>query len=139
MTLVVYTNVLLQQRGSVFALPPRRRRLSTIMRQHGRGTIPLVFRKGQDWRQASRVEIDRAARMRADYSSTLVGPHDMVVLLRPVRGKNGASIGLALAAIALMVVAPYVAPALGSVGVFAVQSGLPIGSAGLSLHAGTTR
>ena len=144
MTLVVHTNVLRQQRGSVVALPPRRRRLSTIMRQQGadRLAIPLVFRRGQDWRSASQAEVDRAVRLRHQYAETLVGPHDTVILFRPVRGKNIATIGLALAAIALTAFAGPIGAAIagpGTWGAFAIKAGIIIGAAALSYAANRAR
>lgn len=142
MTLVVSCNAVLQPRGSVAVLAPRRRRLSTIMARHAgdRRAIPLVFRRGVNWREATAADIDRAARLRSQYSSTLVGPHDTVVLYIPVRGRTAAAIGLALAAIALVAIAGPVAGAFGATGIaaFAVHAASPIGAIALRRFAGRT-
>ncbi|TDR94211.1 host specificity factor TipJ family phage tail protein [Enterovirga rhinocerotis] len=143
MTLVVAVNHLHREQGGPLVLAPRRRRLSTIMRRHGpadRRVVALVFRKGEDWRRADRSMLDKAARLRKQYATTLVGPHDTVVLVRPALGggQSGAGIAMAIAAMALMVVAPFAAPAIaGVVGLSAglVQAGLVLGAGVLAAAA----
>ena len=150
MTLIVPVNHLHEQRGEAIMLAPRRRRLSTIMRQHGpadRRAVPLVFRKGQDWRTADRAALDRAARMRARYRTTLVGPDDTVVIVRPPFGRSGTAIGFAVAALALTLVAGPAGSAvataiggtLGAAAGFAVQGGLVVGAAMVAQAAARAR
>jgi hypothetical protein len=140
MTLVVTANIAGQTRGEPVQLPDRRRRrLSTIVARHkpppGRRFIISVHRKGETFLRPT----DGAVRLRADRRRTLVGP-DGVVLVTIVPGRGGiASIGLAIASIALIAVAPYAAPALapamGGAGIAvsagAVQAGLVIGGVAL--------
>ncbi|WP_245296465.1 mechanosensitive ion channel family protein [Methylorubrum extorquens] len=78
-------------------------------------------------------------RLRKKWSGALVGPDD-VMLLTVVPGRGGiGSIGLAIASIALIAVAPYAAPALatalGGVSVTAVEAGLVIGGVALGYAA----
>ena len=152
MTKIVHTNVLLEQRGQPIVLVPRRRRLSTIVKQHApamRRAIPLVFRAGEDpWHVATKPALDRASRLRAQYKTTLVGPRDTVVFMTLPLGSGGGStsgigkaaqIGSALAAIAMIALAgPFGVPAaLGLEGatLFAVQAGLVVGGVALSYAA----
>ena len=141
MTLIVTANIAGQTRGEPVRLPDRRRRrLSTVVARHkpapGRRFIVSVHRKGETFLRPN----DKAMRLRADWRRTLVGPDD-VVLLTVVPGRGGiASIGLAIASIALIAVAPYAAPALagalgGAVSVGAVQAGLVIGGVALGYAA----
>ncbi|MCJ2009812.1 host specificity factor TipJ family phage tail protein [Methylobacterium sp. J-092] len=140
MTLVVTSNVVGQRRGEPVVLPNRRRRLSTIVARHrppaDRRFIVSVHRKGEVAFQPN----DRAVRLRADWPRTLVGPSD-VVLITVVPLKGGfASIGLAIASIALIAIAPYAAPGIAGflgAGVSAgvVQAGLVVGGIALSFAA----
>ena len=110
------------------------------MRQHGpvdRRAVPLVFRAGQDWTQVDRRALDRAARLRSQYRTTLVGPKDTVVIMTvPLGGGTGTAIAATLAAIALTALAGPVGVAVGGglLG-FAVQAGLVIGGLALSYAA----
>ncbi|CAO4137973.1 host specificity factor TipJ family phage tail protein [Methylorubrum extorquens] len=144
MTIIVTANIAGQTRGEPVRLPDRRRRrLSTIVARHkppaGRRFIVSVHRKGETFLRPT----DGAVRLRADWRRTLVGPDD-VVLVTIVPGRGGvASIGLAIASIALIAVAPYAAPALagvlGGAGIAVsagvVQAGLVIGGAALGYAA----
>ncbi|ACK82447.1 host specificity factor TipJ family phage tail protein [Methylorubrum extorquens] len=141
MTLIVTANIAGQTRGEPVRLPDRRRRrLSTIVARHkpppGRRFIVSVHRKGETFLRPT----DGTKRLRADWRRTLVGPDD-VVLVTIVPGRGGiASIGLAIASIALIAVAPYAAPVLASalgagVSVGAVQAGLVIGGVALGYAA----
>ncbi|MGN7124084.1 host specificity factor TipJ family phage tail protein [Methylorubrum thiocyanatum] len=140
MTLIVTANIAGQTRGEPVRLPDRRRRrLSTIVARHkppaGRRFIVSVHRMGETFLRPT----DGSVRLRANWSRTLVGPDD-VVLLTVVPGRGGiASIGLAIASIALIAVAPYAAPALatalGGISATAVQAGLVIGGVALGYAA----
>ncbi len=145
MTLVVTANVVGQVRGEPVRLPNRRRRLSTIVARHkpaaGRQFIVSVHRKGAEAFKPT----DRSVRLRAAWKSTLVGPEDVVLITVVPLGKSFLSIGLAIASIALIAIAPYAAPAIaaGLTGVatasagatFAVQAGLVIGGLALGYAA----
>lgn len=144
MTLVVTANIAGQARGEPVRLPDRRRRrLSTILARHkpapGRRFIVSVHRKGETFLRPT----DGSVRLRANWRRTLVGPDD-VVLVTVTPGRGGiASIGLAIASIALIAVAPYAAPALagalGGAGIAVsagvVQAGLVIGGVALGYAA----
>ncbi|MGW5960670.1 host specificity factor TipJ family phage tail protein [Methylorubrum thiocyanatum] len=140
MTLVVTANIAGQTRGEPVRLPDRRRRrLSTIVARHkppaGRRFIVSVHRKGETFLRPT----DGSVRLRANWSRTLVGPDDVVLVTEVPLGRGIASIGLAIASIALIAVAPYAAPALatalGGVSVTAVQAGLVIGGVALGYAA----
>jgi uncharacterized coiled-coil protein SlyX len=140
MTLVVTANIAGQTRGEPVRLPDRRRRrLSTIVARHkppaGRRFIVSVHRKGETFLRPT----DQNRRLRAQWSRTLVGPDDVVLFTTVPLGRGIASIGLAIASIALIAVAPYAAPALatalGGVSVTAVQAGLVIGGVALGYAA----
>lgn len=140
MTLVVTANIAGQTRGEPVRLPDRRRRrLSTIVARHkppaGRRFIVSVHRKGETFLRPT----DGSVRLRAKWSRTLVGPDDVVLVTEMPLGRGIASIGLAIASIALIAVAPYAAPALatalGGVSVTAVQAGLVIGGVALGYAA----
>ncbi|CAO4135270.1 hypothetical protein [Methylorubrum extorquens] len=113
MTLVVTANIAGQTRGEPVRLPDRRRRrLFTIVARHkppaGRRFIVSVHRKGETFLRPT----DGSVRLRANWSRTLVGPDDVVLVTEVPLGRGIASIGLAIASIALIAVAPYAAPAL---------------------------
>ncbi|MBY0259604.1 MAG: hypothetical protein K2X24_18535, partial [Methylobacterium sp.] len=148
MTLVLTTNLVGQRRSEPVRLPNRRRRLSTIVARHrpaaGRPFIVAVHRRGDA------AEIyqpnDRTVRLRATWSKTLVGPHDVVVITAAPLGKGIASIGLAIASIALIALAPYAAPLLAGSALFgagaaagglttAIQAGLVVGGIALGYAA----
>ncbi|WP_288587451.1 host specificity factor TipJ family phage tail protein [uncultured Methylobacterium sp.] len=145
MTLVVTANVVGQVRGEPVRLPNRRRRLSTIVARHrpaaGRQFIVSVHRRGAEAFKPT----DRSVRLRAAWKSTMIGPHDVVLITVVPLGKTFLSIGLAIASIALIAIAPYAAPAIaaGLTGVavasttatFAVQAGLVIGGLALGYAA----
>ncbi|ACK81236.1 host specificity factor TipJ family phage tail protein [Methylorubrum extorquens] len=141
MTLVVTANIAGQTRGEPVRLPDRRRRrLSTIVARHkpppGRKFMVSVHRKGETFLRPT----DQNRRLRASWSRTLVGPDDVVLFTTVPLGRGVASIGLAIASIALIAVAPYAAPALagalgGAVSVGAVQAGLVIGGVALGYAA----
>lgn len=141
MTLIVTANIAGQTRGEPVRLPNRRRRrLSTIVARHqppaGRRFIVSVHRKGETFLRPT----DGNTRLRAKWSRTLVGPDDVVLVTEVPLGRGVASIGLAIASIALIAVAPYAAPALagalgGAVSVGAVQAGLVIGGVALGYAA----
>ncbi|TDR90284.1 host specificity factor TipJ family phage tail protein [Enterovirga rhinocerotis] len=134
MTLVLEVDNLHKPLGEAKALPRRRRRLSTIVKQHApkdRATVALVFRKKVNLAALTRADLDQAARMRADYATTLVGPDDHVVFVRPaLGGSSGLSVALMIASAALLLLAPWAAAAVGGglIG-FAVQTGMVIGAA----------
>nr|WP_245438930.1 host specificity factor TipJ family phage tail protein [Methylorubrum zatmanii] len=144
MTLVVTANIAGQTRGEPVRLPDRRRRrLSTIVARHkppaGRRFIVSVHRKGETFLRPT----DGNTRLRAAWRSTLVGPDDVVLITVSPLGRGVASIGLAIASIALIAVAPYAAPALagvlGGAGIAvsagAVQAGLVVGGVALGYAA----
>ena len=140
MTLVVTANIAGQTRGEPVRLPDRRRRrLSTVVARHkppaGRRFIVSVHRKGETFLRPT----DGSVRLRVDWRRTLVGPDDVVLVTEVPLGRGIASIGLAIASIALIAVAPYAAPALatalGGVSVTAVQAGLVIGGVALGYAA----
>ncbi len=137
MTLVVTANIAGQTRGEPVRLPDRRRRrLSTIVARHkppaGRKFIVSVHRKGETFLRPT----DGNTRLRAAWSRTLVGPDD-VVLLTVVPGRGGiGSIGLAIASIALIAVAPYVAPALAGSLVFGAGTAAGTGTLATAIQAG---
>lgn len=141
MTLIVTANIAGQTRGEPVRLPDRRRRrLSTVVARHkpppGRRFIVSVHRKGETFLRPT----DGSVRLRANWSRTLVGADDVVLVTEVPLGRGIASIGLAIASIALIAVAPYAAPALagalgGAVSVGAVQAGLVIGGVALGYAA----
>ncbi|CAO4134748.1 host specificity factor TipJ family phage tail protein [Methylorubrum extorquens] len=140
MTLVVTANIAGQTRGEPVRLPDRRRRrLSTIVARHkppaGHRFIVSVHRKGETFLRPT----DGSVRLRARWSRTLVGPDDVVLVTEVPLGRGVASIGLAIASIALIAVAPYAAPALatalGGISATAVQAGLVIGGVALGYAA----
>ncbi|MFE1601639.1 host specificity factor TipJ family phage tail protein [Methylobacterium sp. ID0610] len=146
MTLVVTANVVGKVRGTPVRLPNRRRRLSTIVARHkpadGRRYVVSVHRGGTDVYQPN----DRTVRLRAAWKHTLVGPNDTVLITVVPMGKGFASIGLAIASIALIALAPYAAPALAGAALglpgaatgtlsFAIQAGMVLGGVGLSIAA----
>ncbi|MFE1598177.1 host specificity factor TipJ family phage tail protein [Methylobacterium sp. ID0610] len=146
MTLVVTANIVGQVRDTPVRLPNRRRRLSTIVARHkpadGRRFIVSVHRGGTDVYQPN----DRTVRLRAQWKHTLVGPGDVVLITTVPMGKGFASIGLAIASIALIALAPYAAPALAGAALglsgaatgtlsFAIQAGMVLGGIGLSIAA----
>ncbi|MCJ2032656.1 phage tail protein, partial [Methylobacterium sp. J-068] len=148
MTLVLTTNVVGQRRGEPVRLPNRRRRLSTVVARHrppaGRPFIVSVHRRG-DPAEIYRPD-DRTVRLRATWSKTLVGPQDVVVVTAAPLGKGVASIGLAIASIALIALAPYAAPLIAGSALFgagaaagglttAIQAGLVIGGVALGYAA----
>ncbi|MBB2965115.1 hypothetical protein [Methylobacterium sp. R2-1] len=113
MTLVVTANIAGQTRGEPVRLPDRRRRrLSTIVARHqpppGRKFIVSVHRRGETFLRPT----DAAVRLRASWRRTLVGPDDTVLITVVPLGGKGMSIGLTIASLALIVLAPYAAPAL---------------------------
>ncbi|MFH6783610.1 MULTISPECIES: host specificity factor TipJ family phage tail protein [Methylobacterium] len=146
MTLVVTANVVGQVRGEPVRLPNRRRRLSTIVARHrpaaGRQFIVSVHRRGAEAVKPT----DRSVRLRAQWKSTLVGADDVVLITVVPLGKSFLSIGLAIASIALIAIAPYAAPAIApavagalaistTTATFAVQAGLVIGGIALGYAA----
>lgn len=145
MTTVAYANALGQLRGEPKKLTGgKRRRLSAVMAQNppppGQRFIVSVHRRGETVIRPN----DRNVRLRAHWRKSLVGPND-IVLVTVTPGKGGvASIGLAIASVALLIVAPYAAPAIAagiaggvaSAGaVAAVQAGLVIGGIALGYAA----
>ncbi|KAB7782287.1 hypothetical protein [Methylorubrum populi] len=148
MTLVVTANIAGQTRGEPVRLPDRRRRrLSTIVARHkppaGRRFIVSVHRKGETFLRPT----DGSVRLRAKWSRTLVGPDDVVLVTEVPLGRGIASIGLAIASIALIAVAPYAAPGLAAglglgtsaAAIGAVQAGSAIGEIALSTIANCLR
>ncbi|CAO4170916.1 host specificity factor TipJ family phage tail protein [Methylorubrum extorquens] len=137
MTLVVTANIAGQTRGEPVRLPDRRRRrLSTIVARHkppaGRRFIVSVHRKGETFLRPT----DGSVRLRANWSRTLVGPDD-VVLVTVVPGRGGVgSIGLAIASIALIAIAPYAAPALAGSLAFGAGVGATTGTLATAIQAG---
>jgi hypothetical protein len=137
MTLVVTANIAGQTRGEPVRLPDRRRRrLSTIVARHkpppGRRFIVSVHRKGETFLRPT----DGSVRLRARWSRTLVGPDD-VVLVTVVPGRGGVgSIGLAIASIALIAIAPYAAPALAGSLAFGAGVGATTGTLATAIQAG---
>ncbi|MGW9822300.1 hypothetical protein ACUXK4_004895 [Methylorubrum extorquens] len=137
MTLIVTANIAGQTRGEPVRLPDRRRRrLSTIVARHkppaGRRFIVSVHRKGETFLRPT----DGSVRLRANWSRTLVGPDD-VVLVTVVPGRGGVgSIGLAIASIALIAIAPYAAPALAGSLAFGAGVGATTGTLATAIQAG---
>jgi hypothetical protein len=138
MTLVLTTNVVGQRRGAPVRLPDRRRRLSTIVARHrppaGRPFVVSVHRRGEP------SEIyqpnDRTVRLRAAWSKTLVGPKDVVVITAAPLGSGAASIGLAIASIALIALAPYAAPLIAGSAIFGAGAGAAAGGLTIAIQAG---
>ncbi|GLS45164.1 host specificity factor TipJ family phage tail protein [Methylobacterium brachythecii] len=149
MTLVLTTNVVGQTRGEPVTLPNRRRRLSTIVARHRparhRDFVVSVHRRGVV-DQRPFVPSDATAKIKAQWSKTLIGPNDVVVFT-VVPGRGGfASIGLAIASIALIALAPVVAPLISGSLLFgggaatgvlttAIQAGMVVGGIGLAYAA----
>lgn len=144
MTLIVTANIAGQTRGEPVRLPDRRRRrLSTIVARHqppaGRKFIVSVHRRDETFLRPT----DAAVRLRANWRSTLVGPDDTVLLTVVPLGGKGLSIGLTIASLALIVLAPYAAPGIAAglttagltVSATAVQAGLVIGGVALGYAA----
>lgn len=142
MTLVVTANVVGQVRGEPVRLPNRRRRLSTIVARHrpaaGRQFIVSVHRKGAEAFKPT----DRSVRLRAAWKNTLVGPDDVVLITVVPLGKSFLSIGLAIASIALIAIAPYAAPAIAgalaitsTAATVAIQAGIVVGGIALGYAA----
>ena len=137
MTLVVTANIAGQTRGEPVRLPDRRRRrLSTIVARHkppaGRRFIVSVHRKGETFLRPT----DGSVRLRASWSRTLVGPDDVVLFTQVPLGGKGMSIGLTIASLALIVLAPYAAPALAGAAVFGAGVGATTGSLAVAIQAG---
>ncbi|MCJ2009184.1 host specificity factor TipJ family phage tail protein [Methylobacterium sp. J-092] len=153
MTTIRFVNVLGATRGEAVRLDGRRRRLATVMRSaelaahaSGRPFIVSVHRLAED--DPACAPTDATVRMRKDWSRTLVGRRDVVLVTYLPRGGGGrgggggkgiGSIALGLASIALIALAPYAAPALfpslvfGTTPAFVLQAGMVIG--GLALGA----
>ncbi|CAO4174962.1 host specificity factor TipJ family phage tail protein [Methylorubrum populi] len=144
MTLIVTANIAGQTRGEPVRLPDRRRRrLSTIVARHrppaGRRFIVSVHRRGETFLRPT----DAAVRLRASWRNTLMEPGDTVLFTVVPLGGKGLSIGLTIASLALIVLAPYAAPAIAAgiglgastAAVAAVQAGLVIGGAALGYAA----
>ncbi|KQP36703.1 host specificity factor TipJ family phage tail protein [Methylobacterium sp. Leaf100] len=138
MTLVLTTNVVGQPRGEPVRLSGRRRRLSTVVARHrppaGRRFIVSVHRRGQA--SEAYPPSDRTVRLRASWPKTLVGPGDVVVITLTPLGKGVASIGLAIASIALIALAPYAAPAIAGAAVFGAGAGAAAGGLTIAIQAG---
>lgn len=118
-----------RQAGEPIKLDGRRRRLSTITRQHCRGRRCLVYRvpRGEPF-DAERHVVRRSLR-----SQTLIGKNDTIIILPLVGNSGGGSrnglakagaMALTIAAIALVVFQPYLVgaltPMLGAFGAQAV-------------------
>ncbi|KQQ31496.1 hypothetical protein ASF53_02005 [Methylobacterium sp. Leaf123] len=148
MTVVALTNVAGQARGEPIRLAGRRRRLSTIVARHrpvGRRILVSVHRNAID--EASLVPSDATVRLRETWSRTLVGPRDVVVItILPLGGGGSSSggggsksplgIGLAIASIALIAIAPYAAPALAGAAVFGAGVGATTGTLATAIQVG---
>lgn len=146
MTLVAFSNVTGQARGERIRLPGRRRRLSTIVARHrpvGRRILVSVHRNAID--EASLIPSDATVRLRANWHRTLVGPRDVVVITILPLGGGGSSgggsksplgIGLAIASIALIAIAPYAAPALAGAAVFGAGVGATTGTLATAIQVG---
>ncbi|HJE24908.1 MAG TPA: hypothetical protein K8W01_14730 [Methylorubrum populi] len=144
MTLIVTANIAGQPRGEPVRLPDRRRRrLSTIVARHqppaGRKFIVSVHRRDETFLRPT----DAAVCLRANWRRTLVGPDDTVLFTVVPLGGKGLSIGLTIASLALIVLAPYAAPGIAAglttagltVSATAVQAGLVIGGVALGYAA----
>ncbi|MGN7122854.1 host specificity factor TipJ family phage tail protein [Methylorubrum thiocyanatum] len=146
MTVVAFRNVVGRGRGEPIRLPGRRRRLSTIVARHrpvGRRILVSVHRNAAS--EAYLVPCDDTARLRADWSRTLVGPRDVVLItVLPLGGGGGSGggsksplgIGLAIASIALIAIAPYAAPALAGAAVFGAGVGATTGTLATAIQVG---
>ncbi|TFZ59313.1 methyl-accepting chemotaxis protein [Methylorubrum sp. Q1] len=146
MTLVAFSNVAGQARCEPIRLTGRRRRLSTIVARHrpvGRRILVSVHRNAIG--EASLVPSDATVRLRAMWSRTLVGPRDVVVItILPLGGggssggggKSALGIGLAIASIALIAIAPYAAPALAGAAVFGAGVGATTGTLATAIQVG---
>lgn len=146
MTVVALTNVAGQARGEPIRLVGRRRRLSTIVARHrpvGRRILVSVHRNAIG--EASLVPSDATVRLQAAWSRTLVGPRDVVVItILPLGGGGSSSggsksplgIGLAIASIALIAIAPYAAPALAGAAVFGAGVGATTGTLATAIQVG---
>jgi hypothetical protein len=146
MTVVAFRNVVGRGRGEPIRLPGRRRRLSTIVARHrpvGRRILVSVHRNAAS--EAYLVPCDDTARLRADWCRTLVGPRDVVLItVLPLGGGGGSGggnksplgIGLAIASIALIAIAPYAAPALAGAAVFGAGVGATTGTLATAIQVG---
>lgn len=138
MTLVITANVVGQPRGEPVRLSNRRRRLSTVVARHrpapGRRFVVSVHRRGE-LGEIYRPS-DRTVRLRATWAKTLVGPNDVVLITAVPLGSGAGSIGLAIASIALIVLAPYAAPAIAGAALFGAGAGVATGSLTLAIQAG---
>ncbi|KQP99915.1 hypothetical protein ASF59_11010, partial [Methylobacterium sp. Leaf121] len=137
MTLIVTANIAGQTRDEPVRLPDRRRRrLSTIIARHqpapGRKFIVSVHRRGETFLRPT----DGSVRLRANWRRTLVGPDDTVLITVVPLGGKGMSIGLTIASLALIVLAPYAAPALAGAAVFGAGVGATSGSLAVAIQAG---
>ncbi|MBI5111872.1 MAG: hypothetical protein HZA68_07855 [Rhodovulum sp.] len=155
---VLRLNVVGREIAPAVALDRRRRRLTSLVRQHAdprRSFVVSVHQRGEVLRPE-----DHTIRLRKDWSRTLVEPgHVVVITYLPLGGggagggqSSGKQIGMAVAMIALVAAAAWAAPMIAgglvsgaSGGLFttasagltsAVQAGLVIGgAAALSLAA----
>lgn len=135
MSLVLHRSDVGEDLREPLSLAPRRRRLWTILKQEarhrpkGRPYIVSVHRKGTILQPC-----DETRRLRKNWKTSLVGPHDTVVItylplggaMAKQAGGGGKAIGAAVAMIAIAVAAPYLVGALGAA------------SAGLGSVLGTT-
>lgn len=124
-------------------LPPGRRRLSAIIKKHtqhrSRPTLAFVCR-----RKEKPLPLEHSHRLRETWSSTLVGPHDTVIVLYAPRGggagggrgggqNKGATIGLLVATVALAAIGQFWA-----IGAIAGALGTTAGVAGTIWAVGST-
>jgi len=102
--------------GSPSEIGRRRRRLSAVVARQNVGRRVLVFRVPR----GSTLDQERDVVPLSRWQHTLVGAGDTIIILPLVAGGGrqgagkAASIGLAVAAIALAIIAPYAAPLIAS-------------------------
>lgn len=145
MTLILHKTVTGEDVRPCARLDRRRRRLSTVVARQahvGRPFIVSVHRVGE----TALAPTDDTVVLKNERSKVLVGPADIVVVTYlPLGGAGGGGgssagkqIGMALAAVALLVIAPYAAGAIAGVigvtsaaGIAAIQAGIVLGGTAL--------
>ncbi|HUD90581.1 hypothetical protein [Sphingobium sp.] len=123
MATVQFCNVRGEPQGAPVLLDRRRRRLSTIAKQHANKRRPFMVSVHRGVGPGDKiVPSDDTVRTRAEWKDTLIGAGDVVLITYlPMGGgaggqKAGKQIGMAVAMIALAVAMPYAVGALGIAG-----------------------
>lgn len=123
MALVLHHNCLNEQLSPARELGRKRRRLSSVVKQHApknRPYIVSIHRRGTFIRPTDdtvRLPVRHPDYRGPLWSETLVGPNDIVLITEAplgggAGGSEGKQIGMALAMVALLVVANVAAPAI---------------------------